>query len=86
MEDLEQAVLNGREVENFLQNPVIRSVFTELDRTYYNKWRSAATPEDREALWQQARALDVLGDSLQAVADAGKRVTIEAERATRPAI
>lgn len=79
-------IQNGREVEVFMQNPVIRSVFEELDRLYYTKWRAAATPEERNELWAQARALDVLQESLQAVVDAGKRAIHDAERATRPAI
>lgn len=86
MEDREKAVLNGQEVQKFLHNPVIVSVFDELDRMYYDKWRAAATPEAREELWAQARALDVLVESLTAVVQAGELVNHQMERATRPAL
>ena len=86
MADLTDAVSNGVEVQRFLQNPVIVSVFAELDRQYYDQWRAAATPQDRETLWAQARALDVLVESLTAVVQAGELANHQLARANRPAL
>lgn len=83
--DPELAIIQGEAVARFLSDDVVGAVFRDLDSQYYEAWRSAATPEEREELWAKARAIVDLRYRLQAVADAGERAKHDLALANRPA-
>jgi len=83
--DYDEPIRHGEAVARFLNDPTISSVFKEMDKQHYEAWKSAATVEDREALYQKARAIADLRSTLEAVVQAGELAKHNAARADRPA-
>jgi hypothetical protein len=55
-----EAIEEGRRVKAFLEDPAVKKVLVSLEKRYFAAFKSAATPEEREALHARVIALDDL--------------------------
>lgn len=79
----EKRIAEGARVEAFLRDDAVQNALKRLHERYYRDFKSAATPDAREAVWAQAKALDDLCTELAATVDSGTRASVERQRRDR---
>jgi hypothetical protein len=78
--ELEVAQQNGEAVAKLYTDPVVKSLFAELEMRYFRLWMESQSVEDREFVFAKARALSDLGIAFQAVIDSGARAKLDLEQ------
>lgn len=73
----------AEQVAAFLGNETIKAVFQGLELSYYQAWREAQDPAEREKLHAQASAFDDLREAFKRVVATGERATHELDRLKR---
>jgi hypothetical protein len=76
----ENAIAQGSRISSFLADPVVSAKLQELEQTYYDDWKAAATVEDRERAHAKASVLDDLRRSLQGVVQSAEQASTERAR------
>lgn len=61
----EELVRHGAAIERLMNDKAVQDVFAALEQVYYKQWTTAASPGDREILWQKAGVLGDLKRSLE---------------------
>jgi hypothetical protein len=75
IEQLEDVKTRGETVAAFLQNTAVSDVWKSLEASYFQAWKDANTPAEREILHSRASVLDELKDALLSVASSGEHAT-----------
>jgi hypothetical protein len=65
----------GRRVEQFLAEPAIEQALTDMAAATVRRWKAAVTPEEREAAWHEAKAVESFKTQLRAVVGRGQVAT-----------
>jgi len=77
MTDDVDVIRDGQVVARFLEDPAIQTALTRLEQEAVRQWKQAETPQEREAAWYQAKAVEAFAAKLRGVVGAGQ----QAERA-----
>jgi hypothetical protein len=85
LEKLDEQIRQGEAVDRFLSDPVIQRVFNDLDKWYYEQWKTEGD-NVRELYRLEARALDRLAAVLQGVAEKGVTAKLQLEQRSKPPI
>lgn len=83
LDQLELVINRGDQIATFLKNEHVQHVFREFDRAYYEAWKNAKNPAEREELFAKARALDELALGLQRTVEAGTHARDQIDREPR---
>lgn len=83
-EELEADQRRGQEIRPFLENAIVRAVFDGLELSYYEAWKQAPTPADREKLHATVSAFDDLRHTLAGIVERGALATQQLEQGTAP--
>ena len=67
----EDAIKRAERLKTFLADDVVQEAFENLERAWYEQWKSSDTPEARERLFAKSCALDELRGSFTAIVDSG---------------
>jgi hypothetical protein len=78
--ELEVAQQNGEAVRRVISDPIVTSLFSELEQRYFRLWQASQDVNERELIFAKASALSDLGTAFQAVIDAGTLATHELEQ------
>ena len=81
----DQEIRRGDAVGRFLRDEHIISVFAEIREELVAQWVRTTPSEltEREGLYAQVRAFDVLQNTLKGIVDSGSRAHFEQERAAK---
>lgn len=60
-------VMDGREAERLLTDPILRKVFGQLEATYVAQWKMADTPAKREQFHACVKAIGDIRGQLEAM-------------------
>lgn len=82
-EDEQKRIDAGSRVAQFLADDAVRDALDRLNKRYYTAFKVAASRDERDAAWAQARVLDDFANELAAVIDAGKRANADRQRRAR---
>jgi hypothetical protein len=77
MHAMENEKIRGQQIKGFLENETVQAVFKSLELSYFEAWKRATDPAEREQLHARASAFDDLRDSFKAVVASGERATHE---------
>lgn len=75
--ELENEQIRGEQIKAFLENVTVKAVLQGLELSYFQAFKAAGTPAEREQIHARASAFDDLRDSLLAVVSSGERATHE---------
>lgn len=78
----EQLIQHAEAINRLMIDPSVKQVWKALDHAYYQQWKAAKTPEERELVWARVGALGDLQQALEATVQRGQH---EAEMAARRA-
>lgn len=59
----------GRGAQRILMDPAFEAAVEELDEGFVHEWRTAQTPEEREAAYYKQEALSAVQRQLQTLVD-----------------
>lgn len=73
----------GEQIRAFLNTEAVQAVFKSLEVSYYEAWKQATSPAERETIHAQASAFDALKESFRAVVASGDRATLDLKELER---
>lgn len=79
----EELVRRQRRVEAFLKDEIIMQALIDLKDDNYVFFTNATTSDHRVTAWAKAQALAAFSQELLRVVDAGKRASVDIEKAER---
>ncbi len=74
-----------RRVEDLHGDPAFHEVLNRLEESWTNKWKSAATTEEREATWALVAALGAIWVEIESISNHKKFVAFNTRRTLRAA-
>jgi hypothetical protein len=80
----EDLIRHGAAIERLINDQAVQDVFEAMNEIYYKNWQTAATPEQRELIWQKSVVLGELRQKLEQSVAVGqselRALEIERER------
>lgn len=75
--ELENQKARGERIGAFLNDDMVQAIFTSLHLSYFEAWKQATDPAQREQIHATASAFDSLQESLRAVVASGERANLD---------
>jgi hypothetical protein len=68
------------EARQLLENPIFKSVTSEMEAQYYEAWKNAPDSITREDLWYRLNALEMFRRDVEAIVTNGKLAALNSRR------
>lgn len=72
MAKLDQAIVDGQRAKALVDDPLFARVVRALEEKHSREWRSAQTPEAREACWVKQSLLNEVVNEFRVLIGSGK--------------